>query len=714
MDSFRRPTPTGTTEPPAQTEELLRLCDAIMRDPQAIAPELIDRFPEGSRERALLERVRSLTERAETAERRLQETRERFDLVVRGADDGLWDWDIAADEVYLSPRWKQILGYEDHEFPNRFDEWSTRLHPDDRERALATVQAHLDGRTPVYELDYRLRHKDGTYRWMRARGVALRDASGKAYRFAGSQWDITERKRAEEELREREQQYRSIFESTSDGLVITDLETRLVTAVNPAFCRMHGFTREELIGAHPTVFIHPDYHRDLARFVEVVKAGHEFRVRAVDLRKDGTPFYVEVRGAPVTYGGRPHSLGVVRDVIDQMQAYQLLEQRVEERTRELATLLDVSHNVASTLELQPLLDLILDQLKVMSDYTPCSILVLDGDAFTTVSRRVADAHALVESLVWWRFALARAGSLWEAMNRGEPVMIDDVRGDSTLAHAYRATVGELFDTSLRYVRSWLGVPLALKDRVIGAITLAKDQPNYYTPRQARLTMAIANQAAVAIENARLYQQAQKLAALEERQRLARELHDSVSQVLFSISLGARAARTLLDRDPRRAVQPVESVISLAEMGMAEMRALIFELRPESLATEGLVAALTKQAAALRARHQIAVDTRLCDEPDVPLEVKETVYRIAREALHNTVKHARAGHVEVRLACDAEAIEFEVRDDGAGFDPAGEFPGHLGLRSMRERAMRVGGTLTVESAPGAGTRIHLRIPTHHTQ
>jgi signal transduction histidine kinase len=122
-----------------------------------------------------------------------------------------------------------------------------------------------------------------------------------------------------------------------------------------------------------------------------------------------------------------------------------------------------------------------------------------------------------------------------------------------------------------------------------------------------------------------------------------------------------------------------------------------------------VAALEKQATALRARHDIDVETVLCDEPEASLEMKEDVYRIVQEALHNTVKHARATSVKISLECDAGWITLEVSDDGIGFDMRGEFPGHLGLRSMHERAARLGGTFRVESAIGRGTRICAQIP-----
>jgi signal transduction histidine kinase len=245
------------------------------------------------------------------------------------------------------------------------------------------------------------------------------------------------------------------------------------------------------------------------------------------------------------------------------------------------------------------------------------------------------------------------------------------------------------------------------------LSASHSEPNYYTPRHAALALAIANQAAIAIENARLYEQAQELAAVEERQRLARELHDSVSQALYGIALGAHTARTLLDRDPEQVAEPLDYVLSLAEAGLAEMRALIFELRPESLEIEGLVSALTKQGAALHARHDITVQTDLSAEPALPLKVKQELYRIAQEALHNTVKHAHASQVDLRLCQTSEAVILEVCDDGRGFDPTASFPGHLGLHSMQERVKGLGGMLQIESAPGQGTCVRAHVPVRET-
>jgi signal transduction histidine kinase len=258
------------------------------------------------------------------------------------------------------------------------------------------------------------------------------------------------------------------------------------------------------------------------------------------------------------------------------------------------------------------------------------------------------------------------------------------------------------------------VPIKSKEVVIGVLDIQSERPNAFDESDVDLLRSLANQLAVAIENARLYEGAGQLAALEERQKLARELHDSVSQALYGIALGTRTARTMLDRaaidaaTQTQLAEPLDYVLAQADAGMAEMRALIFELRPESLASEGLVAALRKQTAALGARHQIPVTTEFGPEPELTLPQKEMLYRVAQEAMHNIVKHARATSAEVRLVGDNGRVVLEVCDNGQGFDMTQEFPGHLGLKSMRERVERGGGLLTIASAPAGGTRIVVKL------
>lgn len=253
------------------------------------------------------------------------------------------------------------------------------------------------------------------------------------------------------------------------------------------------------------------------------------------------------------------------------------------------------------------------------------------------------------------------------------------------------------------------VPLRYRGERIGALLSFYPQGYHPDGADTEFLQAIADQSAFAIQNARLFADMQSRAALEERQRLARELHDSVSQALYGIALGARSARSQLTTNPQRVGERLDYVLKLAETSITEMRALIFELRPEKLATEGLVTALNKQTAALQARHPVEVETFLPDEPDLSLMAKEALYRIAQEALHNIFKHARATRVSLVLKLEEKRAVLEISDDGVGFAPDAHFPGHLGLASMRERAELMGGGLDIRSAPGQGTLLRATLP-----
>jgi signal transduction histidine kinase len=264
------------------------------------------------------------------------------------------------------------------------------------------------------------------------------------------------------------------------------------------------------------------------------------------------------------------------------------------------------------------------------------------------------------------------------------------------------------------------IPLHYQQDTIGQLLLASRSPGEsFSSADRKLLDDLARQIGVAAHAVRLSADLQRsrerlvLAQEEERRRLARELHDSVSQALYGISLGVHTAQMQLDRDPKQLAETLDYVLELSEAALIEMRALIFELRPESLESEGLVTALNKQALAMQARQNIVVQTDLGEEPDIPLEVKQDLYRIAQEALHNTVKHAHASHVELRMDQVSRMVTVEVCDNGKGFDTSASFPGHLGLHSMQERVKSLGGELSIESAPGQGTCIRAQVPVRTT-
>jgi signal transduction histidine kinase len=198
-------------------------------------------------------------------------------------------------------------------------------------------------------------------------------------------------------------------------------------------------------------------------------------------------------------------------------------------------------------------------------------------------------------------------------------------------------------------------------------------------------------------------------ATEERARIARELHDGVSQTLYAIALAASRALRLMQRTHDDEVQDVVSkVLQLANSGQCELRALLTNIYPDSTAAQGLCAGLTKLAAAARTRADIDIHLSLTDEPDLPAAAREALILIAREALHNVIRHAAARHVEIVLEVDAAIVTLLIADDGQGFYPRLPRPGHFGLESMRERAAAVGAALELSSSVGAGTQVWVRV------
>ncbi|MCB0155841.1 MAG: GAF domain-containing protein [Anaerolineae bacterium] len=498
-------------------------------------------------------------------------------------------------------------------------------------------------------------------------------------------------------LVEQEAQYRHVFENISEALVIREMDTLVVVDANTAYCQLLQTSRDAFIGQATAIAISAETHR---RYIDIIKAHGQHRWESVLPRPDGTTLHLEATGVIITYSGTPHLLTALRDITERVQATQLLEQRVAERTRELETLLQISHHLTATLELKPLLNLILGQVRSIVVYTVAAVFSL------------VDAEQL-ELLLYEGFgpaphlpqywSLADYSFFAEVVQSHEPIIIPDIKADTDPARMWPPAPG----LPAHGLRAWLGVPLLITQQVIGLMLFGNDRPAFYEPHHAALALAFANQAAIAIENARLYEQAQTLASLEERRHLARELHDSVSQALYGIALGTRTARMLLDRDPTKLIEPLDYIMNLAEAGLSEMRALIFELRPEVLEAEGLIVALHKQGEALQARHKLTVTTDLGEEPDVSLATKEALYRIAQEATHNVVKHAKASQIEMRLI-PGPALTLEIKDNGQGFDPQQSYPGHLGLHSMRERVEKLGGSIQIESTPGQGTIVRVII------
>ncbi|WP_432146213.1 GAF domain-containing sensor histidine kinase [Streptomyces sp. bgisy084] len=300
------------------------------------------------------------------------------------------------------------------------------------------------------------------------------------------------------------------------------------------------------------------------------------------------------------------------------------------------------------------------------------------------------------------------GILAAMLHNATPERLADVRTDPRFG-GWPAAHPDMSD--------FLGLPVADGDEILGALFLANKRcPKPagrcgFTEEDERLLGILAQHAAIALTNARLYERSRELTIAGERARLAHELHDAVAQKLFSLRLTAQAATALVDRDPARAKDELHQVAALAAEAADELRAAVIELRPAALDEDGLVATLRSQVQVLDRAHSARVTFEAHGVRALPAAQEEAVLRVAQEALHNALRHSGAKTVEVSLARDGQGALLRIADDGCGFDPravrrAGR---HLGLVSMHDRAGGVGGKLTVESEPGKGTAVEMEVP-----
>jgi signal transduction histidine kinase len=261
----------------------------------------------------------------------------------------------------------------------------------------------------------------------------------------------------------------------------------------------------------------------------------------------------------------------------------------------------------------------------------------------------------------------------------------------------------------RHFNAYLNIPLLIREEVYGSLGLFYKNPRQFTDEEIGLALAFSDQAALAIENARLRAQAEKTAVAAERSRLARDLHDAVTQTLFSASLIAEVLPRLWEKNPQEGQRRLEELRQLTRGALAEMRTLLLELRPTALAEANLGELFRHLAEAFSSRARIPVEFSIQGSLDLSAEVKVSLYRIAQEALNNVAKHAEASHAALRIVCTQNAITLTIQDDGRGFYLASIALEHLGLGIMKERAEYIHARLQIISQPDAGTTIEVTWP-----
>jgi nitrate/nitrite-specific signal transduction histidine kinase len=386
-------------------------------------------------------------------------------------------------------------------------------------------------------------------------------------------------------------------------------------------------------------------------------------------------------------------------------SYAELDSRVAARTQELATLNAVAAVVSQSLNLDRILDDALGKIIAELGFAAGAAFILVGEDGGNEDQAGDEELRLVSAKNLSPDALATLEA------HAPPVVkqrLRDLGGQARELPLESLVLGEATESA--GWRSIVQIPLTAKGTVFGALVLFSAEATQLTPEQLASLSGLGNQIGMAVDNARLYAQAEETAANIERNRLARDLHDAVSQTLFSASLIAEVLPRVYERDPEQGRERLLELQQLTRGALAEMRTLLLELRPAALAEASLPDLLRQLGEAVAGRSRIPIDVRIDTAAEIPAEVGVALYRIAQEALNNVAKHSEAEHGSVSLRdrggdeLEGGARELVVADDGCGFDPAAVRPGSLGLGIMAERAEAIGARLQVESSPEEGTRV----------
>lgn len=387
-----------------------------------------------------------------------------------------------------------------------------------------------------------------------------------------------------------------------------------------------------------------------------------------------------------------------RRVKDRTHALQEANQTLERRALQLETSAQVSREVTSILHVDELLTRVVDLIRDAFRYYQVQVFLVDQETNQLILR----ASSGQTSLQHRQLDIGPGSLNGEAAVTNQALLVNDVSLDSRY----------LLDAQLPATRSELVIPLAVGRQVIGTLDVHSAALNAFSSEDVLVIKTLSDQVAIAIENARLYDRSRTLAVLEERNRLARELHDSVTQLLYSQSLLTVGWQRLV-----RAGRDVNFEDYLTRMGeisqqaLKEMRLLIYELRPPLLEQDGLLGALRQRLEAVERRAGVEAYLIAEDLLDLPVPMEEELYRITQEALNNALKHAAATLVTLRVAAQEDGVTVEVMDNGRGFDPEiARRSGGIGLSSMQERARRIGGEVQVVSRAGGGTTVKVTVRT----
>ena len=495
-------------------------------------------------------------------------------------------------------------------------------------------------------------------------------------------------------LRESEARQRALMQTVPSGVFF--IQNNAVRYVNHMFTRMTGLTADEINGrgfknilrhiapAHRSLLLNQLFRLDNLESVSSI----EFQAKTAN----GQEIWLDMAISVTYLDGQPAILGTLNDITRRIHA-----EKSEHDQRVFAeALLEISVILNQTLEVDSVLEHILQNLDKVVPYHVANIMLIEDDYAYVVAQRGYNDVDHVQPLQHNHLRINETPILLEMLERRTAIIRNDLEHRENW----------LSDVSGNLALSYIGVPIVVGGRVLGFLNLDSFESRFFTSRHLNRLQIFADLAAVAIQNALTFEVAQEEAAQEERQRLARDLHDAVSQTLFSANMIAETLPRMMQRNPDDTVEGLHKLARLTKGALAEMRTLLLELRPATLDRTDIRTLLHQLANAFESRTQVQVLIQSDAMPALVPDVKIVFYRIAQEALNNISKHARASEVNISLSENSEHVELMVVDNGRGFDMSTTAPERMGLSIMRERAESIQAYLTVESEPNNGTRVAL--------
>jgi signal transduction histidine kinase len=400
-----------------------------------------------------------------------------------------------------------------------------------------------------------------------------------------------------------------------------------------------------------------------------------------------------------------------------------LSRNLQARTHELSTLQDLSIGLAAKSEIHELVDEALGALEQTMEYASASLWARadrrDGGQVVLLGYRVGESNPVPDAIDLTGMRLSRANlQRYEQIERERAPIIENQARQSLFSWLWSKVTDDARSSELyRASRSWMAAPLKYREDVLGVMRVDHQDPDYFDAERSRLLTAVVSQTALAMRHAQLLAHEREMAVIVERNRIARDLHDAVSQTLFAANVLAGTLAGTVGRDPAPSAAYLKTQLQALERlnrgALSEMRLLMFELRPDALLDVPLAELLRQAIDALTCQGDLTVESSLATDDGLSSAVRIPLYRIAQEAFSNIARHSGADHVVVQWTVHpAGGARLRIADDGKGFDPDAAAPGHFGLENMRSRALEIGALLSITSVAGQGSELLVELNEGH--